>query len=382
MKSLVYLPLAALAMMMIMASCSSTRTTSTAGYEDDEIYYRRGDTFITEVPPARSSSSAEVPEDDYYTPSQSGGVTNNYYGDVYYNNSPGGFGGNFQVRPRWVMTWNPWIGWHMSYNFGMGNCWGNQWNTFYDPYYSWGMNAGMGMNSWGNPMWNNPYCTMGGMGYWNPYGYWNNPYSPGWGWYNSPWWGTGGWGEVHNAPAVVFGHRSPIASQSAFSSSYDAGTIYQDRQRKPLLLNEDAPVASNTERVASQSTSRSRFPFVAPESPSRPSGDPTMRQPHVRDEYFNPGARDRNPLPAPTRVTPSVPVSPGRETPSTIPSVTKPADRGVRERTPARDTGRQGGGFTTPSTSPGSSPSPGRVSPPSSSPSPSPGRSAGGGGRR
>jgi hypothetical protein len=132
----------------LLASCSSGRGTEVSRYEDDEIYYRKGDTFVTEVP-AAAPAAAAAPEEDYYTPpSESGATTNNYYGDVHYNDFGGGFGGQFSVRPRWVMAWNPWSGWHMSYNFGMGNCMGTPYNSFYSPYSAWGSPYGMGWNNW------------------------------------------------------------------------------------------------------------------------------------------------------------------------------------------------------------------------------------------
>jgi hypothetical protein len=235
--SSLFFPIVAL---LSVVSCTSPRTAQSGGsYEDDEVYYQRGETFVTDAEtPVAERAAPPTEEEDYYDPNSAGnGVTNNYYGDVYNNNGFNqGYGspGNFGFQPRWIMTWSPYMGWYLTYNFGFNTCLGSNWNTWNDPFYynnPWYMG-----NGWGNSMnyWSNPWCMNTGLGYWNPYGFAQNPYNYGWAGNNTPWWG-GGWnGGDDPATPVIFGHRSPVSAASVFNSAYDGGRLFNQRNRQPL----------------------------------------------------------------------------------------------------------------------------------------------------
>jgi|GEM_PF-6335959 len=321
MKSLTPLTLAALALLLL-SSCGSSRQASGTSYEDDEIYYRKGETFITEVPPAPVASQQSTTEEEYYNPESTGsGTTNNYYGDVYFNQNDWdrGFGGGyFDVHPRWVMAWNPNMSWYLSYNFGMNSCFGNGFNSFYDPFYL--NNPWYQGNGWGNG-WGNNFCFNGGMNYWNPYGYWNNPYLNGWGnGYNTPWWGAGFGNEENGQNAVVFGPRSPISSSSVFSSSYNDESLFEGKVSKPIpgvTLDNDVQGNQSAMRVPTSNEMPSRFSTTQSELNRVPANRNPADSRTPGDDYMS---------------------SPQREGQTSSPAVTPPADRPAA---PSRNTGRQ-----------------------------------------
>jgi hypothetical protein len=370
--------LSALAAMWFLSSCSSSKQMGQRSYEDDEVYYQRGETFITEVPePAVATSNAEVPEDEYYTPGQGGGVTNNYYGDTYINDGWNNSFNTWHNRSRWVMVWDPIFGWHLTYNFGWNNCaWAN------DPWGPGGWHSGL--NNWG---WNNGWNSWGGYQNWNGWnsGFWGDPfcsntplfYTPGYFW-NGQGYGFNGmggawaWGDDGMNNQVTFGHRSPIAANSYFSSSYDHNTIYHDRVKKPILQQGEGGVPSDMVDRKPNSDEQpfvSRFPYVEPPRPSGGTGDRDARRPVGNDDYFTPkpagsGDTERRP----DRVEPPRPSNPPAERrPSSPPSGGGDRDRGGRD-----GDRNSGSGFSNPSQGSG------RTSPPPSSPS----RSSGGSSRR
>jgi len=382
--------LSALAAMWFLSSCSSSKQMGQRSYEDDEVYYQRGETFITEVPePAVATSNAEVPEDEYYTPGQGGDVTNNYYGDTYINDGWNNSFNTWQNRSRWIMAWDPMFGWHLTHNFGWNNCgwannpwgaggWGNAWNM------------GVWDNGWHNPWnagWNGGWNTWGG-GYqnWNSWNgsFWGDPfcmnqpfYNPGYFW-NGQGFGFNGmggdwfWGDDNMNNQVTFGHRSPIAVNSVFSSSYDHNTVYHDRVKKPILQNAgDVPADVVVDRKpdATERPYVSRFPYV---EPPRPAGSNTVdrdaRRPGGNDDYFTP---------KPASGGDQRPARTDKPKPDTAPEERRPAipssGSGDRDRGGRDGDRNSGSGFSNPSQGSG------RTSPPPTSPSRS---SSGGSSRR
>ncbi|MFN9800155.1 MAG: hypothetical protein ACK54P_09075 [Bacteroidota bacterium] len=352
----------ALATSFMLVSCSGTRQMASAGYEDDEIYYRKGDTFVTEVPAPseRPTNNAEIAEDDYYVPGQDIDVTNTYYGDAYTTN---GFQNEFDLfanRPMWVMNWDPFLGWYFTYNFGC-----NQWNCpdafiVHATLPGWGPSS---WNSWNGRFWGDPFLRPMGATLWNTGYFWNGS---GFGFGLGPW-GNGYWADAPVPGQVNFGHRSPLAANSVFSSVYNDQLTSTDRIGKPFP-NVDQPVSSDENAVRTPSRGRSnasRFPYVQTDRPSNNTDDRNVRRPAGQDDYFTP--RPFN-TPHPVEVK--------------SPDVRKPASDNSSPGTGRRPSASPGGrdserrpssGFSSPSS--GGS---GRSGSGSSSPSPS--RSGGGGG--
>ncbi len=240
----------------LLAACASNKyATNGQSYEHDDVYFQPDETFISDFAivddpvavnvDAPPTVTEEPAVDEYYVQEESApledeipAATHNYYGNVY---NYGGFGSGFNSnyysgfnngwynpwQPGLNLVWDPYRGWHMSYNTYIG--WGNYWN---DP---WGWNSPCydpwSYNSWAWNSWNTPY------GYCNPYG-WNNSYcSYGNYWYNG--YGNSYYDPYNNgysAGNVVYGNRPSLTVGSHINSSYANGQLNAGRlQRKPLL---------------------------------------------------------------------------------------------------------------------------------------------------
>jgi hypothetical protein len=368
-----------IALFGLLASCSTpTSTVAVSTAEDDEIYWSRNERFITDPTSAPVSDAALMPEEDYYTvPEESPLVDRERSDDGIVN---GNSWNTFNSGGGMMMSWNPWMGWHMSYGpmYNRFTSWSPWGNPFYDPFNPYGFGGWNSPNmGWGWNSWNNPYYAWDTWGVMCPYGFntWNNPWANPWA---NPWggnaWGGNAWGgnvwAGNNFTGDVNGgglsnmHRNPLSTGSFVNSSFN-NTEPRIRM-KPLGTGG----GSSSDRPTSTQTSRGRAPSAI--SGSSPSTPDRMRE---EEDYFN-GGNARTPSTSPSNST-----NPFR---SSQPAATQPGTRDTdsreREISPSRTTPRT----VTPSPSRGSertpsvTPSPSRSMDRSPSVSPSPSRSSGG----
>jgi hypothetical protein len=362
---------------ILLASCATPNSTvAVSTPEDDEIYLSKNERFITD--PAPMSSSAPMGEEDYYTiPEESPLVDRQEEEGIVENRN----WNDFNTSSGMMMSWNPWLGWHMSSGpmFNRYTSWSPWGNPFYDPFNQHGFG---GWNNWNNSAFG--WDTWGvmcpfGMNQWGmqPYGMYGNPWM-GWNqWGGNAWagngWGGNGWGGnswggnawAGNNPQMegngggsVNMHRNPVATGSFVNSSFN--NVEPRVRNKPVGVSgsnaTDRPTIGGTQRERSPSGSSS--PNT---SPSRSSNEydyfdgNSTRQPSTRPSNSNPSrgtqtpatqpaSRDSN---SPTRQV--APSSPSRTAPRTVAPSTSPS----RDRSPSVSPSPSRGSGTSPSRSGG-----------------------------
>ena len=249
--------------------------------ENDELYLSRGEEFVTDAQylafALETAGYEEESGSDYYDPTrstQANGMIPGY-------------------RPSFMNNQNA-MQWGMGLSSGF-NPFGFGISNGYDPY----MNSGFGYNpnggmGYGNSGFGyNPYGGYGGYGGYNPYAYGGynsyggyngfNPYGGGYNPYNYGNW-TGNDSDQGGSTVTGF-TRTPIMSNTAGGSNYNAGLL--NRPKDEVVSSNAswspsnvAPVSDRTPAATNSETTRGANRWL--ESPSTPLHSPTDLNPSGR----------------------------------------------------------------------------------------------------